>query len=76
MARRPDPAEFDRPLTSEQLARRKRELSMLSPDSVAKAYREAHDASRMTGERVPGARAVQELVTAWRVLWRWRKRRE
>ena len=60
MARRPDPAEFDRPLTSEQLAQRKRELSMLSPDSVAKAYREAHEACRIDGDRLP-PRSIQKL---------------
>jgi hypothetical protein len=76
MARRPDPAEFDRPLNRTELAECQRRLSMLSPHHVADAYRQAHEACRMDGDRLPKASAVQELVTAWRVLWGWRKRRE
>jgi hypothetical protein len=69
MARRPDP-----PLTNEQLASRQRQLSMLSPQHVEQAYREAHEAARMVGDRLPRASAVQELVIAWKLLWKWRKR--
>ena len=29
----------------------------------------------MEGDRLPSASAVQELVTAWKLLWGWRKRR-
>lgn len=64
MARRPAPEEFDRPLTREELAGRERQLSLLSPYSVADAYRQAHEACRMEGDRLPRASAVQELVTA------------
>jgi len=68
MARRPDPAEFDRPLNRAELAERQRRLAMLSPHHVADAYRQAHEACRMEGERLPKASAVQEMVTAWKVL--------
>jgi hypothetical protein len=74
MARRPSPEEFDRPLTTAELAERRRRLAMLSPHQVAEAYRQAHEACRMEGDRLPRASAVQELVTAWRVLWKWRRR--
>jgi hypothetical protein len=52
MPRRPDSAEFDTPLTKEDLDKRRRDLSM--------AFR---------------ARAIQELVTVWKLLWSWRRRR-
>ena len=74
MARRPAPEEFDHPLTKGELAERQRRLAMLSPHHVAEAYRQAHKACRMEGDQLPRASAVQELVTAWRVLWRCRKR--
>jgi hypothetical protein len=73
MARRPAPEEFDRPLTKEELAQRERQLSMLSPHHVADAYRQAHEQCRMEGDRLPRARAVQELVTVWKLMWRWRR---
>jgi hypothetical protein len=74
MARRPDPAEFDRPLNRAELAELQRRLSMLSPHQVADAYRKAHEACRMDGDRVPRASAVQELVSAWKLFWQWRRK--
>lgn len=74
MARRPAPEEFDRPLTPHELNERQRRLSMLSPHHVADAYRKAHDACRMDGDTVPRASAVQDLVTVWKLLWKWRRR--
>src|ERR1700691_2894151 len=74
MARRPDPAEFDRPLNRAELAEHQRRLSMLSPHHVADAYRRAHEACRMDGNRPPNARAVQEMVAVWKVLWGWRRK--
>jgi len=75
MAHRPDPSEFDRPLNKEELTHRERQLAVLSVQHVADAYRRAHEACRMDGDRIPQASAVQELVTAWKLLWRWRRRR-
>ena len=74
MARRPDPAEFDRPLNRAELAERHRRLSMLSPHHVADAYRQAHEACRMDGDGLPRASAVQEMVAAWQLLWGWRRK--
>jgi hypothetical protein len=74
MARRPDPVEFDRPLTEAELKERVRQLSMLSIHHVADAYRRAYEACRMEGDRLPRASAVQELVAAWKVLRRSRMR--
>jgi hypothetical protein len=42
MARRPDPSEFDQPLTRDQLKDLERRLAMLSLHSVAEQYRRAH----------------------------------
>jgi hypothetical protein len=74
MARRPSPEEFDRPLSTKELQDRQRRLSLLSPHHVADAYRKAHEACRMDGDGLPKASAVQELVTAWKLLWKWRRR--
>jgi len=75
MASRRPSEEIDRPLTEAQLANLRRRLAMLHSSSVADAYRRAHEASRMDdGDRLPRASAVQELVAAWKVLWKWRKR--
>jgi len=63
------PAEFDRPLNRAELAERQRRLSMLSPVHVADAYRRAHEACQMTGDRLPKAADVQEMVTAWKLMW-------
>jgi hypothetical protein len=41
MPRRPDSAEFDTPLTKEDLSKRRRDLSMLSEQHVRDAYHEA-----------------------------------
>jgi hypothetical protein len=75
MARRPSPEEFDRPLTPRELEDCQQRLSMLSPYHVTNAYRQAYEACRMDGDRLPKASAVQELVTAWKLLWKWRRRR-
>jgi hypothetical protein len=74
MARRLSPEEFDRPLSIQELKERERRLSLLSPHHVADAYRKAHDECSMVGDRLPRAGAVQELVTAWKLLWKWRRR--
>lgn len=74
MARRPSPEEFDRPLTPAELAERRRGVSLLSPHHVADASRQAHEACRMGGDRLPRASAVRELVAAWKLLWGWRRR--
>ena len=42
------------------MTERHRRLAMLSPHHVAEAYRRAHEACRMDGDRLPRASAVQE----------------
>jgi len=68
MARRPDPVEFDRPLTEAELKERVRQLSLLSTHHVADAYRRAYEVCRMEGDRLPRASSIQELVATWKVL--------
>jgi hypothetical protein len=70
---RPAPEDSDRPLTEAELAEKRRRLAMLHVSGVAEAYRRAHEECRMDGDRLPRASAVQELVSAWRVLWKWRR---
>jgi hypothetical protein len=74
MARRPDLAEFDKPLSRDQLAQLTRRLAVLSPYDVAKAFRNAHVRCAMNGDLLPAAAAVQELVTAWRLMRRRKSR--
>jgi hypothetical protein len=75
MARRPDPAEFDHPLNTEELKALSRGLARLSPRQIADAYRKAYEACRMDGDQLPKAAAIQELVTAWKLTRAWRLRR-
>ena len=76
MARRPDPSEFDKPLSKDQLAELVRRLSMLSPYHVQDAYRQAHQKCCMQGDLLPRAAAIQELVAAWKIMRQWKLRRQ
>lgn len=69
MARRPAHVENDA-MTPEQLKDFHRKLSLLSPDMVKERYRQAADRCRFL--ELPTPRVIQELVTAWKVLWNWR----
>ena len=72
MARLPDYRDRDESLSREQLNELKRNLSLLSTPSVENFYRGAY--KECAPERKPGARAIQQLVTAWKILrnWNWR----
>lgn len=61
------------PMTRDELREYRRRLSMLHPLRVRNSYREAWQACRMDGEALPAPRAVQELVQAWKQLWKWRR---
>ena len=43
---------------------------MLSQDHVEAAYRRAYQECRMEGRRLPPPHAIQELVQAWKLLWK------
>lgn len=70
MARRPRPP--DDVLSRAELDELHRNLSLLSPSSVIDFYRRAHTDCAL--ERKPGAKAIQQLVTAWKILRRWKWR--
>ena len=70
MAKRPTSIPNDA-LTRDELKQLERNLSLLSPYMVKEKYRRAADRCRFLD--LPTPRVVQELVTTWRVLWRWRK---
>ena len=59
-------------LTEAELAELRRNLSMLSGPHVVDFYRESYRDCAM--ERKPGPKAIQRLVTAWKILrkWGWR----
>lgn len=63
---RPDSSERDDSLTQEQV---NRNLSLLSPSGVLNFYRVSHQ--ECSPERKPTARAIQQLVTAWKILRNW-----
>jgi len=54
--------EPDRPLTEEELAKRRRELAMLHQSSVQKLYREAWKECSMDDDKPPRPAAIQNLV--------------
>jgi len=66
-------AEPERPLTEQELRALQQNLARLSEPSVKKVYRQAWEECRMKGERLPPAKAVQQLVQAWKLLWKWRQ---
>jgi hypothetical protein len=72
----PETAPVSDPLTREELARKERDLSLISPHHLVDAYRRAHEACRMDGDHLPKASAVQEMVAAWKLMWKRRKRRD
>lgn len=75
MAYRPDASEFDKPLTPDELKELHRRMALLSPHHVQLAYRNAHKDCQMDGDVLPRASALQELVTAWKLMRKWKRRR-
>ena len=70
MARRPEfPAGA---MTPEQLRELRRSLLMLSPHSVRANYEEALSRCVLRNGSPPPPWMIQELVTLWKVLWKWR----
>ena len=71
MARRP---ETELILSREELREFSRRLQMLSISGVEGTYRAAHADCRLEDKRLPQAAAIQQLVAAWKVLRKSRKR--
>jgi RES domain-containing protein len=70
MAKRPTYPPNDA-MTRQQLQQLERSLSLLSRHIVKEKYRQVVDRCRFLDLSTP--RVMQELVTTWKVLWRWRK---
>jgi hypothetical protein len=67
MARRPRPP--DEVLSRKDLAELQQRLSMMGQTAVQDFYRSAHFVCR---GHFPSARAIQELVQAWKQMRKWR----
>ena len=59
-------------MSPEELREYRNSLARLSLDAVRHAYQTAYARCRMVNDRVPSARAMQELVQTWKQLWKWR----
>ena len=59
-------AEPDHPLTEQELKALQQNLARLSEPSVQQVYRQAWEECKMKGEHLPPAKAVQQLVQAWK----------
>jgi len=74
MARRPEIGKEEGIWTREDLKEITHNLSLLSEHGVREFYERAYRECRIiNGQTLPPARAVQELVQAWKQLRRWRK---
>ena len=70
MARRSRPP--DEVLSRKDLAGLQRRLSMMSQTAVQDFYQSAHLVCRMGPGHFPSAKAIQELVSAWKQVRKWR----
>ena len=73
MARRPN-FEKERVLNEDELGQLKSNLAHLSESGVRDFYQHAHRDCAIIGGHFPTATSIQQLVTAWKQLRRWRKR--
>ena len=74
MARRPDLGKSEAIWTSEDLKEIMHNLSLLSEHGVREFYQRAYrECAIINSHTFPPARAVQELVQAWKQLRKWRK---
>ncbi|MBZ5684552.1 MAG: hypothetical protein LAP86_05905 [Acidobacteriia bacterium] len=69
MAHRAEPEGETDTLTQAQVDELRNNLARLSGPSVVDFYRDAHRECAI--ERQPGAKAIQRLVTAWKILRKW-----
>jgi hypothetical protein len=74
MARRPDAEKREEILTREHLDELAHNLSHLGMSAILDFYQRAYRDCRIINSRTfPPARAVQELVQAWKQLRKWRR---
>jgi hypothetical protein len=72
MAHRPDPTRREEILNSDDLKALGSSLARLSASAVRDFYERAYNRCRITSRDFPPARAIQELVQAWKQLRKWR----
>jgi len=73
MARRPDINRQEEVMSREDLSALGRSLALLSPSAVRDFYERAYQRCRISDRDFPPARAIQELVQAWKLLRKWRR---
>jgi hypothetical protein len=74
MARRPDFGEKEKVWSREDLREIMRNLSVLGEHGVREFYQRAYrECAIINSHSLPPARAVQELVQAWKQLRKWRR---
>lgn len=74
MARRPDPGRKEEIWTRKDLDEMSRNLSLLSEHGVREFYQRAYrQCAIINSSTFPPARAIQELVQAWKQLRKWRR---
>ena len=66
--------EEDDPFTPEELAALRRRIAMLAPSNVEAVYRAAYEDCAPLRGRLARAKAIQELVTAWKQFRKWARR--
>ena len=73
MARRPGIHAHEDVLSREDLDALSNSLSRLSASAVRDFYERAYGQCRISHRDFPPARAIQELVQAWKLLRKWRR---
>jgi hypothetical protein len=75
VARRPQVGKKEEIWSRDDLKEITRNLALLSEGGVREFYQRAYrECAIINGSTFPPARAVQELVTAWKQLRKWRTR--
>jgi hypothetical protein len=69
MVHRPNPTEFDKPMTPEEIHALRGTLCGLPRHEVYRKYLDAYGECRGDSDKVPSARTIQRLVTFWKFLW-------
>lgn len=72
MAHRPDLTRREEMLSRDDLKALGNSLARLSASAVRDFYARAYNRCRITSRDFPPARALQELVQAWKQLRKWR----
>jgi hypothetical protein len=72
MARRPDFG-GEKVFSREDLKAMARSMAFLSESAIRDIYQRAYRDCQIVNSKIPTARAIQELVQAWKQLRKWRR---